>query len=125
MRQIYNHDNINDQYKARDEAIGLIKDSSFDWKKNHISNFGTPDKYEKYNLKELTGKVFDILCKENDYHKACRFLESIEEIKPIKRNNRTHDVRCEFAKGNSCDCWCNEEFHGLMGISKYSDGNAQ
>lgn len=116
MIEIYDHDIIADQYKAREHAIGLIKNRNFDWKKNHISNFSSFNKFEKFNLKELTTKVFNILCNENDYHKACRFLKSIEEIKPVKRDNKTHDVRCEFAKGNSCNCWCNEKYHGMMGL---------
>ena len=41
---------------------------------------------------------------------------------PIKRwdkfenKMRPHNHECEFATGHTCDCWCGEKYHGMMGV---------
>jgi|TARA_R110000824_G_scaffold43800_3_gene127903 hypothetical protein len=34
----------------------------------------------------------------------------------VMREGRVHNFECEFAKGNHCDCWCGEKYHGMRGI---------
>lgn len=34
----------------------------------------------------------------------------------IMRDNQIHPYDCEFASGTSCTCWCEEKYHGMMGV---------
>jgi len=40
------------------------------------------------------------------------------ELKKIKiiRDGKSHNFDCEFATGRSCNCWCGEKYHGMMGV---------
>lgn len=114
---MYDHLNLNDQHKAFEHATKLVNEENFDFKKKHISGFEDEfgEKYKHYNKKQMISQTYHYLCREDNLSKARNFLRNIEEINPIRREDRVHDVRCEFAKGNSCFCWCGEKYHGLSG----------
>lgn len=131
---VYSNYNMQTTEKLIDEIIGFKYDSPYDQsrsltiaeeiikeitlKNNHhyITNFFDSHTYERLNKKQILSKIAGILLRENDYSKTFRFLESIIQLKPIKRNGKSHDVRCEYGKGDHCDCSCAGEFHGSNGL---------
>jgi hypothetical protein len=54
---------------------------------------------------------------EDDYRCFSEFFGKLELIKKIQvmRDGKIHNFECEFAKGDSCNCWCGEKYHGMMG----------
>ena len=54
---------------------------------------------------------------EGDRQERIRmFYRSLEHLVKIYRDGKYHNPLCEYAKGDSCSCWCSEKYHGMMGV---------
>ena len=78
----------------------ILKQITYDW--NRISD---EDNYNEFLL----------------HHYLPCDLEKLEKI-TLYRDNQIHQFDCEFATGRSCNCWCGEKYHGMMGIGATRKG---
>lgn len=90
LRQLKPNTKFNTEYKGIVTVTKIINESS-GWKGMHNNSFTDS---LKYNFGDI-----DIIIKHR-----------------IIRDNQIHNFDCEFACGKSCNCWCGEKYHGLMGV---------
>ena len=90
LRKLKPNTKFNTEYKGIATAKKIINES-WGWKGLHNDDF---IQSLEYNFGHI-----DIIIKHR-----------------IIRENQIHNFDCEFASGKSCNCWCSEKYHGLMGV---------
>lgn len=70
---------------------------------------------ERIMTKKQVEDFFISCIYQNKKYEIASILKTLVMLKKITREGKTHDLRCEYAIGNSCVCWCAEKFHGWKG----------
>ena|SRR2546428_9944395 len=77
-----------------------------------VTNYFGEDKIMNQSQLE---KFFITCVYANQQYKIGQCLNTLIAIKTLRREDKVHDARCEYAIGNSCVCWCGEKYHGWKG----------
>ena len=90
----------NDQVLTAYKILEQLKDNLSRWKHDWLVTDEDGEEYQDQNLcfTELFGDF--------------KLVEKIQ----VMREGRVHNFECEFAKGNHCNCWCGEKYHGMRGV---------
>ena len=89
-----------DQVLTAYKILEQLKDNLSRWKYDWLVTDEDGEEYQDQNLcfTELFGDF--------------KLVEKIQ----VMREGRVHNFECEFAKGNHCNCWCGEKYHGMRGV---------
>jgi hypothetical protein len=106
---------IPEQIKLMEQAKLFYEESKLDPKKKYVSDFGNDGEMILYNNKKKIIKVIYAMFANN--RTPTVFIFSLMEYKPVIRDGKIHNPLCEFAIGDTCNCPCNEKYHGWKGVN--------
>ena len=106
---------VQEQHIFWDKAEKEVK--RFSSKEKYVSDYENKGTWSEgvnklYSRKKIKLVVYSMMQTKKPYWE---FINSLQKALVIKREDKTHNILCEYAVGDNCTCWCGEKYHGLHG----------